>query len=152
MAYNNLEVSAGACALSAATPKTVINVIAPTNIALRIKRIVLAFDGATSTAVPCKIEIFRSTQAGAGTSTALTPAKLDPGRQETVQSTAGGNYSAEPTVLTVQESWVEPVYNGLVIEPKQPDAPVIVPGGTGYGIRCTSPAGVNVYPTIVYEE
>jgi hypothetical protein len=41
----------------------------------------------------------RSTQAGAGTSTAVTPQPLDPGDPAST-ATAGNNYTAEPTVVS----------------------------------------------------
>ena len=67
-----------------------------------------------ASAVPGVLDACRSTQATAGTAGATTITQIR-GPTRTVQGTAGFNYSAEPTVLTVVKSWYVPQYNGMLI-------------------------------------
>jgi hypothetical protein len=136
-------------ALSAATAKTVLQLIAPTNHRLKLLRWKVSFDGISTTAEPVKVVLMRQTTAG--TMTSLTIRKADDSIAETLQATAQHTATAEPTSGEIldavdihPQSGYESTYNL-----GQED---IVGGGDRVGIVCTAPAGVNVIAQIRYEE
>jgi hypothetical protein len=145
--------TAGAIALTAATAKTILNVISGANAINRLTELSVSFDGVTPTAVPVLVELCYSTQATAGTPGASpTPTQIR-GATRTCQATAGRNYSAEPTVLTTWKRWLVPAFNGLLVvqfplgrEPEQ------IVTADGMLLRCTAPAGVNVQGYMEFEE
>jgi hypothetical protein len=135
-------------ALVAATAKTIIQLIAPANQRLRIKRWGVFFDGVSATAEPVQVRLLR--QSTAGTMSSLTPVLLVAG-SETVQTVAQHSATAEPAagnVLDIAE--VHPQSGYEVAVPF--DQPIEVPGGGRIGIECTAPAVVNVRAKIVFEE
>ena len=138
-----------AVALSAATEKTAIQVNAPTNQRLLIKRVGIFFDGASTTAVPvlCKL-ILVST---AGTNTALTLNKLVSTDDETIQSTAGENASAEGTNSTLLDQWLIHPQMGLDLTYAFGQEKVVAGGGR-VAIKLTAPAVVNVRCKIDFDE
>lgn len=100
-------------AAAAGTAKTVLNVIAAANRAVKITEVGIGFVGASGTAKPVLVELCTSTQAGAGAgSSAVTPAPTDPGDATTVQATAAKGYTTEPTVLTPIRRWRVHPQNG----------------------------------------
>jgi hypothetical protein len=137
-------------ALTAATPKTILTVLAPATFGVDLTGIEISFDGATSTAIPATIEICTLSGATAGTSTAVTVGQIY-GRSVTPGFTSGTNFTAEPTVLAAIEAWTEPVYGGLVIvrlpQGQTYDAAV----STGFAIRVTAAAAVNARATFQFE-
>jgi hypothetical protein len=60
-------------ALTAATAKTILSVIAPASGAIRLVELSVSFDGVSATAEPVTVELCKSTEAGAGTATSQTP-------------------------------------------------------------------------------
>ena len=102
-------------ALSAATAKTILNVIAAANGLLRIIEFGVSFDSVTAAAEPVTVELCKSTQATAGTSTAHTIVQSG-GPTRTVQGTARRNYTAEPTALTVIKRWLVHPQTGIVMQ------------------------------------
>jgi hypothetical protein len=93
--------------------KTVLNVIAGAAQAVTVFEWGVSFDGVTASAVPATVELCQSTQATAGTSAASVPAIVQVGgRAITAQPTAGHNYTAEPTALTVIEQKFIPQFMG----------------------------------------
>lgn len=136
-------------ALSAATAKTVIQLVAATNHRVVVKRLGVYFDGTSTTAEPVQVRVLRQTTAG--TMSALTPVKLDDSIADTLLTTAQHTATVEPTagdVLDVCEvhpqqsyEWIYPLYE----EP-------IIGGGDRLGVECTAPATVNVRCKIVFEE
>ncbi len=145
--------AAAAVALTAATAKSVIGVVAPAQFGVDLTKFRIGFDGATSTAVPARVELCAATFAtnGPGTnSTSITPVQMY-GRSITAGFTAASNWTTEPTVLTVVETWNQSVYGGLVVYDypfgTSPDSPV----SNGFVIRVTAPAAVNCTPTIWFE-
>lgn len=143
----------GDVALSAATAKTIINVINAANGLVRIVELSVSFDGVTASAEPVTVELCSSTQATAGTpGTSPTPTQLR-GPTRTFQGTAALAYTAEPTVLTVLKRWLVPAFNGLLVlqfplgrEPEQ------VTTADGLCLRCTAPATVNCQGFLEVEE
>ena len=129
--------------------KTFMMAIAPAGHGLTLVSFGLALDGVTSSAVPATYDIVQSTQATAGTS-GVTPTITQVRGRATGGSapTGGGNYTAEPTVLTVVEKGYIPQYNGLVVVqlPLGREFECDSSGGTikGIGIRINVSAAVNV--------
>lgn len=135
-------------ALSAATAKTVIQVTAPSNQRLRVKKWGVAFDGISTTAEPVQVRLLRQTTAG--TMSSLTPVKYSAGA-ETIQSTAQHTATVEPTASDVlQPLEVHPQAGYEMLVPF--DQPLEMAGGTRLGIECTAPATVNVRAWFVWEE
>lgn len=139
-----------AVALVAATAKTVLNVIAPAQFGVDLKKFRVAFDGVTASAVPVLVELMASTQATAGTSTAGTVNQIY-GRAITAGFTSAYNYTAEPTVLSLIDSFLLDPNKGVVLYDfplgDTPDNDV----SRGICIRCTAPAAVNVRASMVFE-
>lgn len=142
----------GAVALVAATAKTILNVIAASGKSFKVTEVAVGFDGVTSSAVPVLVELCRSTQAGAGSSSAVTPRRVSGDPNITVDSTAAKNYSAEPTTLTPMREWLLTPNGGLLVVPfplgREAEAVV----AQAIAVRCTAPAGVNVRGYIEFEE
>lgn len=135
-------------ALGAATAKTVLQLIAPTNQRLRVRRYSVAFDGTSAAAEPVQVRLLRQTTAG--TMTSLTPVKLSAG-SETVQATAQHTATSEPTAGDVLDAFECHPQSGFdVVLPA--DMTVEVPGGGRIAIECTAPATVNVRAKIWFEE
>ncbi len=135
-------------ALTAATAKTVLQLVAPANQRLKIKGWGVFFDGVSASAEPVQCRLLRQTTAG--TMTSLTPVKLCAG-SETVQATAQHTATVEPTagdVLDPVEVHPQAGYEKQI----PPDMKMEVPGGGRVGIECTAPAGVNVRAKIFFEE
>lgn len=135
-------------ALSAATAKTVLQVIAPANHRVKIKGWAVYFDGVSTTAEPVQVRLLRQTTTG--TMSALTPTKRGT-ESETVLTTAAHTATLEPTagdVLDICE--VHPQQGYEVIFPLGDE--IKVPGGGRVGIECTAPATVNVRAKVVFEE
>lgn len=157
MSAMQVDVNFRNIALAAATAKTVVGVKAPANQVLKILEIAISFDGVTAGNAAVVVDINRCTFAtnGPGTnSTSFTMAngKRDPGRQETVQTTGATNWTTEPTVLTTNQSIDVPEFNGVYHLILPLNAPIIVPGGQGLVITCTSPAAVNCSGHLTFEE
>ena len=138
-------------ALTAATAKTVLAFLAPATFAANWLRYEISFDGATSTAVPAKIELCQLSGATAGTSTAVTVVQVA-GVAITAGFTAATNYTAEPTVLTAFSTFTLPVYGGTGIVPftpgQEPDSRAV---SQGFAIRVTAPAAVNCTASAWFE-
>lgn len=135
-------------ALTAATAKTVIQVVAAANHKVKLLRWGVFFDGTSATAEPVQVRLLR--QSTAGTMSSLTPTKQTTD-SETVQTTAQHTATAEPTagdVLDICEVHPQSGYEVVLT----PDNYIWVAGSGRVGIECTAPAGVNVRAKIVFEE
>lgn len=145
------KIVADGVALVAATAKTAVMVIAPATRRVKLKGISLGFRGVTSTDVPVKVEIVRSTQATAGVNTAQTPVAVDSADPAALAAGAK-NYTTEPTVLTAIEGFSVTPTGGTVILQiplgDEPNAPV----SNGLGVRLTAPQAQTVDITLHYEE
>lgn len=146
MARNFFSVPALTVALTAATPKSVVGLLAATNVCLDVNGFVASFDGATSSNAPATVEICTCTFAtnGPGTnSTSVTPAKNDTGRAETIQATAAKTWSTEPTVVTLYKALDLGQFNGCYENIVPFSTPIVYIGAKGGLIRVTSPNNVN---------
>lgn len=129
-------------ALSAATAKTVLNAIAAASRIVELTEVGIGFDGTTTTNEAVLVELCKSTQATAGTSSAVTPVQIA-GPAVTAAFTAAKNYTAEPTVLTAIQEWLIEPKSGQLIE-QLPLGEQIVSGvGHGLCLRVTAPNTVN---------
>jgi len=112
--------------------KTLLMAIAPAGHGLEMVTFSVSMDGVTATAVPAIFEVVQSTQAGAGTSGATPTITQVRGRTSSGSApTGGGNYSAEPTVLTVIRTYYVPQFMGTFDR----DLPL------GRGLECDSSGG-----------
>jgi hypothetical protein len=135
-------------ALVAATAKTILQIVAPTNQRLELLRWGVFFDGVTPTNTPVLVELLRQTTAG--TSTATTPVAHGAGT-ETLQSTAGYNFSAEPTAGAILDiAKVHPQSGYEVLLPLNQQIEVL--GGGRLGIRVTAAQVVNCRAKLIYIE
>lgn len=143
------QASTAEIALSAATAKTIVQLVAAANHRVKILSWGVFFDGTSTTAEPVQVRLLRQTTAG--TMSALTPTKRDDSIADTLLTTAQHTATAEPTAGDVLEA-VEchPQQGYQVFYPL--GAEVIVGGGDRLGIECTAPATVNVRGLFVFEE
>ena len=140
-----------AVALSAATAKTVLGVVAASNVAARLTEFGVSFDGAPATAVPVLVELCDSTGATAGTPGATPTPKQVRGITRAAQATAGNAYSAEPTTLTAIKQWLVHAQTGMVLQsPLGREVEHV--GAGGLFLRITAPATVNVRAYMEFEE
>lgn len=146
-----LTSGASAVALSAATAKTILGVVAASAVTARLTEFGVSFDGATSTAVPVLVELCDSTGAGAGTPGATPTPKQIRGAARTAQCTGGNAYSAEPTTLTVIKQWLVHPQTGMVKQSPLGREEEHT-GAGGLFLRCTAPATVNVRAYMEFEE
>lgn len=146
-------VTGGAVALTAATAKTILGVLAPASFGIDLQYVEVGFDGVTAGAAPVLVEVATCTFGAnppATNSTSVTPTQIY-GRAITVGATAAKTWTTEPTTIaTISEKLLTP-YGGLVIYDwplgRTPDNAV----STGFVLRCTAPAAVNVRASMVFE-
>ena len=141
--------NSAAVALSAATAKTILQLNAPANQRLKLQRVGVFFDGASTTAVPVLVRLVIATTAG--TNTSLTLNKLVSADSETIQTTAGENATVEPTKTTLLDQWLVHPQMGVDITYAFGQEKIIVVGSR-VAIECTAPATVNVRAKIDFEE
>lgn len=151
MAKSGYSATAGAAvALSAATAKTILAVLAPAQFGVDLRGFTISLDGATSTATPVLWELCALDGTTAGTSTAGT-VRQDYGRPITAGFTTAYNYTAEPTVLTQLDADYIPAFNGLVIRDYPFNAGPDNDVSKGFALRLTAPATVNARAAFRFE-
>ncbi len=144
--------TSGEVALVAATAKTVLQIKAPTNQRVTMKKLVITGkQAAGGTDAPVLVRLTRST-ANFGTGTGVTPIKLDPGMGETVQSTSAKNFTVEPTSPTDALMSFEVQPQSGIIEPYGFGAEPKIPGGQSLNIELTSAATPTLTVTAIFEE
>ena len=156
MAFLQAKVNWATVSLSAATVRTVGGLKAAAQQVVKVLEFRATHDGNTSGNAPDITVLERNTFAtnapGTG-STSYTPVKKDPGRAETIQTTAATSWTTEPTVKTLQEQYNLPQYNGAYHYILPFAAPEIVVGGQGYSVDHNSPNGpVNSSGKFDFEE
>lgn len=145
-----------AVALSAATARTVLCLIAPAQFGIDLKGFSVDFDGVTASNVPVLCELMTSSLATNSTpntnNTQVSPVQvygrtITPGFTGFYASTAGN----EPTVLTaLAEPFTLTPNGGLLIR----DLSIFsydTAVSTGIVLRCTAPAAVNVRAGFTFE-
>lgn len=134
-------------ALTAATAKTVIQIVSPSNHAVEIKRWGVFFDGTSATAEPVQVRLLKQTTAG--TMSALTPVRLS-GPAVTVQTSAQHTATVEPTASDVLD--IAEVHPQTGYEVNLLGQEIVLGSAERLGIECTAPAGVNVRAKIHFVE
>lgn len=155
MAKAGYQISTGAAvALSAATAKSILCVLAPAQFGVDLTKLRVGFDGVTASAVPVLVELCYSTAASnstPGTNNTTGTVNQIYGRSITNGFTGFYNSTTEPTVLTPVDRWTLTPNGGLVIYDfplgTSPDTAV----SHGFVIRCTAPAAVNVNASLQFE-
>lgn len=128
-------------ALTAATTKTLLQVVAGSTKRLKLVEFGVSFDGVTASAVPVDVDLLRQTSAG--TASAATVVKLDEAEPAAI-FTAQATVTAEPTAGDVLASWqVTPNGGVLVVQYAEGREPVVAASGR-LAIRALAAAGVNV--------
>lgn len=141
-----LVANGGSQAIAANTAETVLQLTAASN--HRIKILGYSITVAGTTPIDLTVRVVR--QSTAGTSgTSVTPIKLDPGADETIQTASATNFSAEPTATDVLE------YKRLQgsfekIFPLGQE--IIIAGGGRIGIEATSTSSATVAAEFRFEE
>lgn len=126
----------------AATPQTLIQVLAAANHRVQLLAWGVFFDGTTPTAEPVQIRLLRQTGAGTSVDAGAALVKIDSSLPETLQTTARVTFSAEPTPGDVL--WAGEVHPQGGYEAQFPwGNEIIIPGGTRVGIEVVAPAAVN---------
>lgn len=146
--------AAASVALVAATAKTVIGVNGASDFGVDLRKLRFGFDGITAANVPVLIELCAATFATnpPGTSsTAITPVATAGRANAATGFLAASNWSAEPTVLTVIDSYLVTPNGGTIVYDYQgigdtPDSPL----ANGFAVRMTAPQAVNVRPTLLF--
>ncbi len=141
MAKAGYTATTGAAVSTGTALKTILTVIAPAQFGVDLKKIRLAFDGVTASAVPILVELWRFTTDGTGTSGTVNQIY---GKTITPGFTTKYNYTAEPTGLTGPlDQWLQDPNKGVVIYDwplgDTPDTAV----SEGFALRTTAPATVN---------
>ncbi len=143
-------------ALVAATAKTAVNLITGAGSPGVITELGVSFDGVSSSAVPVLVELCSSTQGAAGTSTALTPLQVRGFPPSASVSTAGVNYTVEPTTLVVTRHWYVSPTSGMILQfPLGREVEGLITAATagkGWALRLTAPAIVNYKAYYEFEE
>lgn len=130
--------------------KTILQIVAPTNQRLLVRRATISFKGTVNSNAPVKVDILRQTTAG--TSSAATVVKKNDADDETLQTTARETFTVEPTagdVLTT--SFIHP--QGGALDIMFPDKlPIPVKGGGRLGLRVTADNDVQCVASFEGEE
>lgn len=128
------------------TLTTMLGVKNAANQAITLDELDCGFDGTNSANGPGIVDIgfctFATNSPGTN-STSTTLVASDNGRPETIQSTAGKTWTAQPTVITIWKSFLVPVYMGSALAPLPLMKPQICKGGTGTVVSTTLPSGVT---------
>jgi hypothetical protein len=136
-------------ALTAATARTLLQLLAPANHRVRLLGWGIFFDGTSPTAEPVQVRLLRQTSAG--TMSALTPVKTDASLAETLLTTAQHTATVEPAagdVLWAGEVHPQAGYSELLPWGTE----ILIQGGGRIGIEATAPAGVNARAWVSFEE
>lgn len=138
------RVSTPQISLSAATAKTVLQLIAAANHRVKVSRVSVSFEGTSPTDAPAQVDIY--TQSNGGTMTANNPVKDNAADDETLQTTATRNASAEPTAGDLLDSRLCHPQSRVDL------GPFVIPGGGRIGVKVTAPNAVDCIASAVFEE
>lgn len=149
MAGLRATVNSGEIATTA-TAKTLLQLVAAANHRVLVKEVSIGFKGTNNTAAPITVDLVR--QSTAGTSSSATPVKTDESADETLQTSAVKNCTAEPTGSTIVKTFtvVHPQAGLIWQAPFGGEIPV--GGGSRLGLRVSAPADVNAVAEFVFEE
>lgn len=152
MAKAGYTVQTGAAvALTSATARSVLCVIAPAQFGIDLKALKIGFDAA-ALAAGVLVELCTSslaTNSTPGTNNTTATVNQVYGRAITAGFTGFYASTTEPTVLTVVDSWTVSPTGALVIRDFATGFDTAV--STGLVIRCTSQSSVNARATMDFE-
>jgi hypothetical protein len=130
--------------------RTMLQITAASNHRVQVKSVGIFFEGVSNTAKPIHVRILRQTDAGTAVATP-TVQKLNPGDAETLQTSAGANYSSEPTAgAVIWEGKVHPQQGYMWQAAFGGEIPV--PGGSRLAVDVLAEASVNCTVHIEGEE
>ena len=115
--------------------KTLIQVVAPSNIRVVVLEVGIGFHDTVNTDAPVTVNLMR--QSTAGTMSPLTPVKADYSLSETIQSTAQHTATVEPTAADILATWSIHPQTGLVYQQPKNDE-FIIPGAGKVGLTVTA--------------
>jgi hypothetical protein len=148
MAKAGYSAATGATVATGTALKTILSVIAPSQFGIDLKKIHLGFDGVTASAVPVLVELWSATTDGTGTAGTVNQMY---GRSITAGFTTKYNYTAEPTTLTLIDSWrLTPNGGTLFYDWPLGDSPDCAVSNL-FALRTTAAATVNVNATMWFE-
>lgn len=138
-----------AVSLTAATAKTIRQLVPAANAPIRLRELCISFDGVAATNVPVLVELLRQTTGG--TSTSQTPVPESEADSKAALATYRDTITAEPTAGSVLRSWYVTPAGGLLIVQW---APGEGPEALTYrlGLRATAPNTVNCAGSLTFEE
>ncbi len=131
--------------------KTLIQILAATNVCVKIGEVSISFNGVSNTAAPIYVEMVKQTSAGTITNT-TTVVKEDASRAETIQLVAKDTATIEPTdsaAVTLAE-YVHPQTGFLWQAPYLREQ--IIVGAGRLGLRVTAAASVSAGCRLIGEE
>lgn len=146
-----VKANSGDQSLSAATKRTLLQITAPTNQAVKVTGFDVSFNGTSPTAEPVKVQLSRQNVV-LPSGGAVTEQKMDPAASETIQTTAlsgaGDETGITDTVLKTfyvhpQGGWSEAFPFGQEI---------MVRGGARFAVIATAAASVTTNVTVTFEE
>lgn len=147
MAGNFGSLTTSAAVSSTTAAKTILQLIAPTNQALRVQGFGIGFAGVSVTDAPIVVELLRQTTAG--TVTGRTPLKRGVSGTA-IQATGGENASAEPTASDIL--WSMQIHPQSGAEVSFVGREILMDGASRLGLRVTAGVAVNVRAHIDFEE
>lgn len=139
----------GKIALSAASAKTVLQLVAPAQQRVALRSVYVSFD-ASSSAQPVEIVLMKQTTAG--TMSSASPVKDDKGPSFTIQTTAQKNATVEPTAGDVLRRYLVHPQAGLERVFGGPGDEIVLDAGERIGLQINAPAGVNTDAGFTFEE
>ena len=142
MAGLNFNANSGSVSLAAGVPKTIVQIVAPTQQWVRVDGFSLSVKGTNPNHTPIVVELVQ--QSSAGTSSPVTLVKTAPGISETLRSSALGTFTAEPTGDTVVLTEFVQVAGGGVLYPFPLKRPLYIQGSGRLGMRCTATDATTV--------
>jgi hypothetical protein len=142
--------SVDAVALTAATTRTIAQLITPATTRALLLGIDLSCDGVTAGAIPLLLQL--SFQSTAGTSVSLTPVLVTQGGPATSLVTALQTFtSTEPTLVGNVYQWRVTPYGGFWSIEWSDDRAVVIPVSSRIALRATAAAGVNVTANLKFK-
>lgn len=145
------SLNSGAVSLSAATVKTVLQLVTPSTTRAKVTGFSVSFNSVTSSDAPAVVDLLRQTTAGTGGS-AATMAAMDPDAPAALCSGLYDISSAEPSSGNVLwTGYVTPVGGLFVYNFADGEEPVLDISNR-VGIRINSPSAVSAIATLTYAE
>ncbi len=142
--------ASGEISLSAGAAKTVLMITAASNHRVLVTKLLVTGKGIVVTDTPIRVRLYRASTAGTPGSSP-TAVKNNSGDNETIQTTVGINFSAEPTVGDVLDVFdFHPMQGQGVFFPI--DGKITVIGGERLAVECLAAQGQTVTATMSFEE